>query len=165
MSEKTYEISKFELIDEIPYYNGKQLKVSKNSQGYSRVLINNKAIRLHRIIAEKYIPNPNNYPIVDHEDDNKDNNSIDNLNWMSYSENSKKAYSAKASMQNMTDKKHGRVIISEKDGVIREHESLRKCGAYLGRNVAAVYRVLNGEWNLCNGHKLSYKELPKNLDS
>lgn len=62
------------------------------------------------------------------------------------------------------DHRNGMVIISEKDGVIKEHESLRKCGAYLGRDVAAVHRVLKGEWNLCNGHKLSYKTLANNLE-
>lgn len=164
MSENIYDISKFELIDELPYYDGKKLSVSKNSQGYSRVLINKKTIRLHRLIAERYVPNPQNHPIVDHEDENKDNNSIDNLNWVSYSENSKKAYHSKDNMKKMYDHRNGMVIISEKDGVIKEHESLRKCGAYLGRDVAAVHRVLKGEWNLCNGHKLSYKTLENNLE-
>lgn len=164
MSKNIYDSSKFELIDGLPHYDGKLLSVSKNSQGYSRVLINKKVIRLHRIIAERYIPNPQNHPIVDHEDEDKDNNSIDNLNWVSYSENSKKAYHAKASMRNMYEHRDGKIIISEKDGVIKEHESLRKCGAYLGRDVAAVYRVLKGEWNLCNGHKLSYKIIPINLE-
>lgn len=45
--------------------------------------------RIHRLIAEYYIPNPNNYPIVHHKDHNPYNNSIDNLEWVSYSENAK----------------------------------------------------------------------------
>lgn len=163
MGESTYDISKFELNDGLPYYDGKALHVGKNSQGYSRVYINNKGIRLHRIIAEKYIPNPENHPIVDHQDEDKDNNSIDNLNWVTYSENSKKAYHAKTTMKFKSEYRGGKAIISEKDGVIKEHESLRKCAAYLGRNSAAVYRVLNGEWNKCAGHTLTYKKIEENV--
>jgi len=47
-------------------------------------------------------------------------------------------------------------IACEEAGVITHHDSLRKCGKYLNRDVAAVYRCLDGEWNLCNGHKLYY---------
>jgi hypothetical protein len=163
MGEKIYDISKFELIGRLPHYDGKQLSVSKNSQGYSRVLINKKATRLHRLIAERYIPNPQNHPIVDHEDEDKDNNSVDNLNWVSYSENSKKAYHAKTTMKIMSEYRGGKAIISEKDGVIKEHESLRKCATYLGRNSAAVHRVLKGEWNKCAGHTLTYKKIEENV--
>ena len=45
--------------------------------------------RIHRLIAEYYIPNPNNYPIVHHKDHNPYNNSIDNLEWVNYYENAK----------------------------------------------------------------------------
>lgn len=157
MGKSFYEIEKFEIINDIPHYNDKILVISKNSQGYSRVMINKKAVRLHRIIAEKYIPNPENHPIVDHKDDNKENNKINNLQWISYSENSKKAYSSNDKMKTMHNSECRRIIISEKDGVIKEHTSLRKCGSYLNRDVAAVYRALNGEWKLCAGHKLTYK--------
>lgn len=41
----------------------------------------------HRLIAEYYLENPNNYPVVHHKDGNKLNNSLDNLEWVSYTEN------------------------------------------------------------------------------
>lgn len=46
---------------------------------------------LHRLLAEAFIPNPNNYPIVLHKDNNKLNVSLDNLSWGTYSENQKQA--------------------------------------------------------------------------
>lgn len=147
----------FEVKEGVYYYKNKKLNETFNSQGYSRLIINGKAIRTHRLVANKYIPNPNNYKVVDHIDFNKSNNTVENLMWITHSENSKRAYSKIKSMSNMNKKKFRRVIISEKDGVITEHESLRKCGEYLERNVAAVYRCLQGEWNKCNQHSLYYK--------
>ena len=41
---------------------------------------------IHRIIAEAFIPNPENKPTVDHADGNRRNNRIDNLRWATYSE-------------------------------------------------------------------------------
>lgn len=43
--------------------------------------------RLHRIVALLFIPNPYNKPCVDHIDNNKHNNNVDNLRWVTYHEN------------------------------------------------------------------------------
>lgn len=44
---------------------------------------------VHRLVAETYIPNPNNYPMINHKDENPMNNSLDNLEWCdnSYNQN------------------------------------------------------------------------------
>ena len=47
--------------------------------------------RLHRLLAKAYIPNPNNYPIVMHLDNNKQNYSLDNLKWGTEKENTQQA--------------------------------------------------------------------------
>lgn len=47
-----------------------------------------KMLYAHRLVAEYFIPNPNNLPYVHHKDENKLNNSVNNLEWVTPSENS-----------------------------------------------------------------------------
>lgn len=42
---------------------------------------------IHRLVAIAFIPNPNNYPCVNHIDCNKENNNADNLEWCTYKQN------------------------------------------------------------------------------
>ena len=54
---------------------------------------NYKIIRIHRAVAELFIPNPNNLPQVNHIDGDKTNNKVDNLEWCDNSHNVRHAYS------------------------------------------------------------------------
>lgn len=68
------------------YRHGKFLKDS-DSRGYRRVVLSlgneRKAFNIHRLVAEAYLPNPENLPCVNHKDENKSNNSVNNLQWCS----------------------------------------------------------------------------------
>lgn len=61
----------------------KILKSSDNGNGYKLVSLgkNNKAKKIHRLVAEAFIPNPDNLPCVNHKDENKANNTVENLEW------------------------------------------------------------------------------------
>jgi hypothetical protein len=72
-------------------YQKKIMKLNIN-KGYKRLsLINDegklKTMKIHRLVALAYIPNPDNKPQVDHIDQNKTNNHVSNLRWATYSEN------------------------------------------------------------------------------
>lgn len=60
--------------------------------GYRHVILNRKNKNIHRVIAETFIPNPNNLPCVNHKDGNKLNNAVENLEWCTHSENTKHSF-------------------------------------------------------------------------
>lgn len=67
--------------------SGRKVKPQPNGKGYLRVSISGKLRFVHRLVAEKYVPNPENKPQVNHKDGNKLNNSADNLEWVTNMEN------------------------------------------------------------------------------
>jgi hypothetical protein len=75
------------------YLTGNILKGKSKTSGYFTVSIRNKnnknkTVFIHRLVAITLIPNPNNLPIVDHIDNNKENNHVNNLRWSTYKNNS-----------------------------------------------------------------------------
>ena len=71
------------------------LKPFKSSKNYLCVSLFRKDYRIHRLVAEHFIPNPNNLPQVNHKDKNKANNHISNLEWINNRENMVHAYDSK----------------------------------------------------------------------
>ena len=86
--EGLYEISNFGRVKSLNYkHTGKEkiINFGKNPKGYYKVALFNDSIRkdtlVHRMVAEAFIPNPDNLPHVNHKDENKTNNRVDNLEW------------------------------------------------------------------------------------
>lgn len=102
-----------------------RLKPAKDHKGYLRVglTINGKLVtrKVHRLIAQSFIPNPENKPFVNHKDWNKSNNSVKNLEWCTAKENTKHAiYNGMFSFQDSERSKN----INPKKGVLNGQSKL-----------------------------------------
>ncbi len=80
--EGLYKVSNFGNVKTIK--NNKILKINTTGEyGYVALYRDRKKTikKIHRLVAENFIENPNNYPCVNHKDENKWNNKVDNLEW------------------------------------------------------------------------------------
>ena len=72
--------------------SGRILKPSIHRQGYLRIKINNVSMLVHRLVAETFLPNPENKSTVNHINAKKDDNRVENLEWATQSENNRHAF-------------------------------------------------------------------------
>ena len=117
--------------------------------------INNKYYNwsIHRLIAIKYIPNPNNYPVINHIDGNKLNNSIDNLEWCTHSDNIKHAYDTGLK------KPSGKTVLQidvNTHKIINIFKSAKEAERITGINYSSISKVCRGEYKTSGGYKWKY---------
>jgi hypothetical protein len=90
-----YAVSNYGRIKSFQGISERILKQNKTKDGYAMVVfcINNKpkTFRVNRLVAKYFLINENNYPQVDHIDENRLNNHVDNLQWMSAKDNTTKS--------------------------------------------------------------------------
>ena len=73
------------------FVKGKQLRLHKSIDGYVSVDLSANGVAksqlVHRLVAQAFIPNPNNLPCINHKDEDKHNNYVGNLEWCTYAYN------------------------------------------------------------------------------
>ena len=83
--EGLYQVSNKGHVKSLKWGKERILRPMINSSGYYHIGLYNdgvrKAFRLHRLVAEAFIPNPDNLPEINHRDENKKNNCVENLEW------------------------------------------------------------------------------------
>jgi hypothetical protein len=138
-----------------------------DNAGYRNVCLSSKGkvitFLVHRIVANAFIPNPENKPCVNHKDGNKSNNDISNLEWCTYSENEKHSYSALGKINSSAGtgkfgslNVNSKPIIAIKDGNEHYFESIKMCAAALGIFDSNINKVLKGKYKHSGGYTFKY---------
>lgn len=98
------------------HLNEKILSKKIDSDGYELVNLyrngKSETLKVHRLVAEAFVDNPNSFPIINHKDCDRKNNMADNLEWCNYSYNN--SYGDAGYKRAL---KKGKPLIAYKDGI------------------------------------------------
>ena len=139
-------------------YTNRILKGRKHTHGYLMVNlyknsnVSNKMI--HRLVAQAFIPNPENKPQVNHVDEDKTNNVVSNIEWMTATENINHG----THNERMAKTKSIPIIaINIKTGESQEFYGTNECARQLDLNQGNITRVLKGRYKQTGGYTFKYK--------
>ena len=144
---------------------GRMLKPWYDRYGYIRVSLRKNGIkknkRVHRLVAEAFIPNPNNLPEVNHMDENKTNNELSNLEWCTRKHNNNHGTIIERSAQARSKKVRA---VNVETGEVLTFDSTQEAGrkGYSCGNVSQASRGIYYGGNLYRGYRWYYEgEVPK----
>lgn len=149
---------------------GRTLKPLRDKNGYLRINLYKDGIMkqnlIHRLVAQVFVPNQNNYLEINHKDENKANNHVGNLEWCTREHNMN--YGTRNERANQTQSKKVKAI-NIKTGEVLAFNSAKEAGnkGYSRLNVSkacgGVYKnnkgdLIGGDGHLYRGHQWSYEE-------
>lgn len=118
-----------------------------NTNGYLKVALHKDGKLYHKqvhiLVAQQFIPNPENLPVVNHKDGNKQNPNVSNLEWCTYSENTIHAH--KTGLQTKTSDK----VVVRGDGSV--YKSLTEAATKNGITKSAISKVIHGNRKTAGG--------------
>lgn len=129
---------------------------AKNTRYYKIRLCKNgkyKAFWVHRLVAQAFIPNPNNYPQVNHKDEDRTNNNVENLEWCTNKYNSNYG---KHNWKNAIANRGGFLWVvqySLEGDFIRKHKTLTKAAECVAGDVSNISAAIHGRINTAYGYK------------
>ena len=135
---------------------GKNLVARKNKDGYKYVSLSNNgkhiSAKVHRIVAETFIENPDNKPAVNHINENKTDNCVSNLEWVTVKENNK--YGTRGCKFHSVD------VFSPEGTFYKHFDSLREASDDLGISRNCIKKFANNEYQLFRegGKNTFYKD-------
>lgn len=148
------------------YYKG---SLRGGYRGYDLIVEGKRISKLaHRLVAEAYIENPKKLPVVNHKDGNKLNNSVSNLEWVSYKENN--LHALELGLRKKDNGRKNRILLKEMNEIAGEEWRQYKNSTYFISNKGRIKNeksqfLLKGkitnkgyvEWSLkIDGHKKSF---------
>nr|DAQ29436.1 MAG TPA: homing endonuclease [Caudoviricetes sp.] len=152
-------VKSFDSIDKLGRIRkGRVLKGIKDVKGYLLVNLYKNSIvytkRLHRLVAETFIPNLENKPQVNHIDENKANNIVSNLEWMTAKENINHG----TRNERMSRTQSIPIIATNiKTGESQEFYGTAECARQLALHHGNITSVLKGNRNHTDGYTFKYK--------
>lgn len=125
---------------------------------------NKRLVKVHRIVATLFVPNPHNKPFVHHIDHNRLNARWDNLMWVTASENSKFDYSTggrigKTNMKGLFGELNPAskaVRMISKDGEIKVINGISEAARIVNGSASHIVKVCNGKLKHHKGYKWEY---------
>ena len=163
--EGKYQISNTGHVKSLDFnHTGKEkiLKEKINSKGYHFVTLykDDKQYypRIHRLVAETFIPNPDNLPQVNHINGDKNDNSIENLEWCTGLENMRHAFE-----NGLNDGRSTIRAVEQLDlegNVLNKFEAIADAGRFLGikGKPSSISSVCTGKRKKAYGFKWRYAE-------
>jgi len=122
------------------------IKATRDKDGYLKVILVNdlgkrKDKRVHVLVAETFLDNQDNYPIVLHNDGSKNNNHVDNLRWGTYKENSAdmnkhgtKVQGEKVNTNKLTEKQVREILVVD-------NETVKNLANQYGVTIGTIYHI------------------------
>lgn len=142
-------------------YKGEMKSLTETNQGYLRVSLykdnKQKTFFVHRLVAMAFLPNPNNYSIINHKDENPLNNNVDNLEWCTQEYN----VNYGTAIERRIQKESKPIIMCDKEThePIQEFPSIKEAMRSLGQiSDGNIHKVLRGDRNMAHGYWWKYKE-------
>lgn len=134
------------------------LKQRRDKDGYLAVCLSKEGKhygrRVNRLVAEAFIPNPECLPVVNHKDENKQNNEADNLEWCTVRYNT--CYGD--GLRKMAAKQ-GRPVIQVLNGnIIGEYYSTGNASKETGIPQGNIYKACAGERRIAGGYEWRFKD-------
>ena len=148
--EGLYEVSNYGRVRSLKFGKEKILKPSRDTDGYLFVGIrkngHRKICRVHRLVAETFIPNPSNLSEINHLDEDKDNNLVQNLEWCDRKYNCNYGNRNKRISEKMTNGKLSKLVLQyTKSGeFVKEWKSMNDVQRNLGYSTGNISSCCTG---------------------
>lgn len=159
--EDLYEISNTGRVRNIRTGLIKTNEIDKN--GYVRIqLCKNKVHRkyfIHRLVATCFIENPQHKPQVNHKDMNRSNNNVDNLEWVTNSENQKHAIAHRGKLPHQF--KNVPYLLTKADGTTSTFKSLYELTKAIGYSKQWGYNLIKTHEGYCSKLHIRITKLAK----